>query len=95
MIQWFIFDDHATDEDAHIIKKNIVKSDVFTSSCTQNSFNLRFPTCTSKNVIYQIECKRCNMQYVCQTNQQVSKLMNSHRFDGYLFCSSFIIKQKY
>ena len=62
--------------------KNIVKSDVFTSSRTQNSFNLRFSTdCTSQNVIYLIECKRCNMQYVGQTNQQVSKRMNSHRFD--------------
>ena len=62
--------------------KNIVKSDVCTSSRTQNSFNLRFSTdCTSQNVIYLIECKRCNMQYVGQTNQQVSKRMNSHRFD--------------
>ena len=25
--------------------------------------------------------KRCNKQYVGQTNQQVSKRMNSHRFD--------------
>ena len=34
-----------------------------------------------KNVIYLIECKRCNMQYFGQTNQQVSKCMNSQRFD--------------
>ena len=62
--------------------KNIVKSDVFTSNRTQNSFNLRFSIdCTSQNVIYLIECKRCNMQYVGQTNQHVSKRMNSHRFD--------------
>ena len=62
--------------------KNIIKTDVFTSSRTQNSFNLRFSTdCTSQNVIYLIECKRCKMQYVGQTNQQVSKRMNSHRFD--------------
>ena len=62
--------------------KNIIKTDVFTSTCTQNSFNLRFSTdCTSQNVIYLIECKRCNKQYVGQTNQQVSKRMNSHRFD--------------
>ena len=62
--------------------KNYIKTDVFTSSRTQNSFNLRFSTdCTSQNVIYLIECKRCKMQYVGQTNQQVSKRMNSHRFD--------------
>ena len=33
-----------------------------------------------QNVIYLIEFKRCNMQYIGQTNQQVSKRMNSHRF---------------
>ena len=38
-------------------------------------------SCTSQNVIYLIECKRCNMQYIGQTNQKVSKCMNSHRFD--------------
>ena len=43
---------------------------------------MRYSTsCTSQNVIYLIECKRCNMQYIGQTNQQVSKQMNSHRFD--------------
>ena len=62
--------------------KNIIHTDVFTSNCTPNTFNLRFSTdCTSQNVIYLIECKRCNMQYVGQTNQKVSKRMNSHRFD--------------
>ena len=43
---------------------------------------MRYSTsCTSQNVIYLIECKRCNLQYIGQTNQQVSKRMNSHRFD--------------
>ena len=42
---------------------------------------MRYSTsCTSQNVIYLIECKRCNIQYIGQTNQQVSKRMNSHRF---------------
>ena len=55
--------------------KNIIKTDVFTSSRTQDSFNLRFSTdCTSQNVIYLIECKRCKMQYVGQTNQQVQNV---------------------
>ena len=55
---------------------------------TQESFKIepkslsKYSTdCTSQNVIYLIECKRCNMQYIGQTNQQVSKRMNSHRFD--------------
>ena len=43
---------------------------------------MRYSTiCTSQNVIYLIECKCCNMQCICQTNQHVSKRMNSHRFD--------------
>ena len=62
--------------------KNIIKADVFTSNRTQESFKMRYSTdCTSQNVIYLIERKRCNMQYIGQTNQQVSKRMNSHRFD--------------
>ena len=62
--------------------KNIIKTDVFTSSSTQASFKMRFSTgCMSQNVIYLIECKHCNMQYIGQTNQQVSRCMNSHRFD--------------
>ena len=62
--------------------KNIIKTDVFTSRGTQASFKMRFSTsCTSQNVIYLVECKRCNMQYIGQTNQQVSRRMNSHRFD--------------
>ena len=40
-----------------------------------------FQQIVSQNVIYLIECKRCNVQYVGQTNQHVSKRMNSHRFD--------------
>lgn len=62
--------------------KNIIKTDVFTSTNTQAPFKMRYATsCTSQNVIYLIECKRCKMQYIGQTNQQVSKRMNSHRFD--------------
>ena len=50
---------------------------VFTSICTQNSFNLRFATdFTSQNVIYQIESKRCNEEYVGQTK---STLINSQK----------------
>ena len=48
----------------------------------KESFQMRYSTsCTSQNVKFLIECKRSNMQYIGQTNQQVSKRTNSHRFD--------------
>ena len=60
--------------------KNIIKAYVFTSNSTKTK--MRYSTdCMSQNVIYLIERKRCNMQYIGRTNQQVSKHMNSYRFD--------------
>ena len=62
--------------------QNIVVDDMFSSTNTNESFLLQNCTdCSTKNVIYLITCKRCQMQYVGQTNQPVSKRMNSHRFD--------------
>jgi hypothetical protein len=62
--------------------KNINKGTQFTSHNTGETFNLRCnTTCKSDNVIYLITCTECNLQYVGQTSQQVSKRMNSHRFD--------------
>ena len=61
---------------------NIIEGDSFTSSQYNQSFNLQFNTdCSTSNVIYLITCKKCNMQYVGQTGQQVSRRMNNHRFD--------------
>jgi hypothetical protein len=60
----------------------IVETDKFESFSNSSIYRLKFNTdCTSNNVIYLISCKKCNMQYVGQTKQQVSKRMNSHRFD--------------
>ena len=43
----------------------IIKTDVFTSSSPQATFKMRYRTsCMSQSVIYLIECKRCNMQYI-------------------------------
>ena len=54
----------------------------FNSSVTGLSYDLRYDVdCTSRNVIYLITCKNCCKQYVGQTNQNVSRRMNSHRFD--------------
>ena len=39
--------------------------------------------------IYIITCKKCHKQYVGQTNQQVSKRMNSHRYDIRNYDESF------
>ena len=62
--------------------KSINESTEFTSSSTSEIFSLKNDfDCTSKNIIYLITCKRCNSQYVGQTHQKVSKIMNSHRFD--------------
>lgn len=61
---------------------NIVEDSTISSSFTGDQFDLRYNTdCTSKNVIYLITCKKCQVQYVGQTGQNVSKRMNSHRFD--------------
>jgi hypothetical protein len=61
---------------------NIIESDSFTSSQYHTEFKLNYNTdCASSDVIYLITCKRCNMQYVGQTSQKVSKRMNNHRFD--------------
>ena len=56
----------------------IVESDHFLSSQKCISFKLNYDTnCTTRNVIYLISCKKCDKQ----TSQQVSKRMNSHKFD--------------
>ena len=66
--------------------KNIIKTGVYTNNCTQEYFQMRYSTsCISQNVIYLTECKRYIMQYIGQTNQQLSKRMNSHRFDIYSY----------
>lgn len=61
---------------------NISETDCFYSSQNKKTYKLRCnATCKSSDVIYLITCKKCNKQYVGETSQQVSKRMNSHRFD--------------
>ena len=38
-------------------------------------------TCKSTNIIYMIQCRRCNQQYVGETEQALNERMNSHRAD--------------
>ncbi len=37
--------------------------------------------CKSANVIYCIECAKCNKQYIGETRQEFHKRMTSHRHD--------------
>lgn len=61
---------------------NINVGSTFTSHVTGEKYKLFCNSdCTSKNVIYLVTCKKCQMQYVGQTSQSVSRRMNSHRFD--------------
>ena len=73
--------------------KNIIKADVFTSNSTQKSFKIRYSTDSmSQNVIYLIECKRCNMQYISQTNQQVSKRMNTDLISILMMAKAMLLR---
>ena len=56
-------------------------SDTFTSSVTKKSYHIRqHLSCTSSKLVYLITCRKCNKQYVGQTEQSLRQRMNSHRF---------------
>ena len=38
-------------------------------------------TCKSKNLVYLISCRRCEVQYVGETEQALRLRMNEHRSD--------------
>ena len=62
--------------------KSIIEGTNFTSTNTNETFELRFSgTCASNDVIYLITFKKCKMQYVGQTHQLLSMRMNSHKFN--------------
>lgn len=52
------------------------------SNTTHSHFavNRRSYTCTDKNVIYMIQCKRCNIQYVGETTQKIKTRFMQHRY---------------
>ena len=61
---------------------SIVESNSFLSTTASASFSVRENfTCASSDVIYLITCKKCNIQYVGQTQQKCSQRMNKHKFD--------------
>ena len=40
--------------------------------------------CKTENIIYLLECAICGLQYIGETKQQLSKLLNGHRSDANL-----------
>ena len=36
-------------------------------------------TCNAKNVIYMVQCKRCNLQYIGETKRRLKDRFNEHR----------------
>ena len=36
-------------------------------------------TCNTKNVIYMVQCNRCNLQYIGETKQRLKDRFNEHR----------------
>ena len=55
-------------------------SKYFTSTKTKVTYTIRHSfSCTSKNIIYLITCKRCQKQYVGLTTKQLNFRINHHR----------------
>ena len=54
----------------------------FTSKTTREPYNINGSfDCSSSYVIYMIECRKCQMQYVGQTSTSISLRMTAHRCD--------------
>ena len=62
--------------------KHIKATDIFRSTVTGKSYTVTTPaTCKIKGVVYLIECKWCQMQYVGMTTRALYKRFGEHRFD--------------
>ena len=56
----------------------------FTSAATGKKFSARVSaTCKTSNIIYLIQCRKCKMQYVGETENPLHLRMNGHRSDYY------------
>ena len=62
---------------------SIVESNSFFSTAASASFSVGENdfTCASSDVVYLITCRKCNIQYVGQTQQKCSQRINKHKFD--------------
>ena len=60
----------------------LIQSDSFTSPCTGSTHKIRFEfKCTTRNLVYLIQCRRCGLQYVGETGNPLHTRMNGHRSD--------------
>ena len=56
----------------------LIQSDSFTSPCTGSTHKIRFEfKCTTRNLVYLIQCRRCGLQYVGETGNPLHTRMNS------------------
>ena len=61
---------------------SLMTTNRFTSHCTGKTYTLRSAaTCKSKDVVYLIQCKRCGLQYVGETEQALNERLNSDHSD--------------
>ena len=62
---------------------SLVTGPTFKSSVTGRTYQVRSPCgplgCQSRNVVYLITCKQCDVQYVGETSQMLRSRMNNHR----------------
>jgi len=55
-------------------------TDIFKSSSHNKQYKIQgHNTCTSENLIYQLECTQCQAQYIGLTTETLRKRMNNHR----------------
>ena len=60
----------------------LMSTDTFTSHYTGKIYSLRTAaTCKSRDVVYLLQCRRCGLQYVGETEQALNERLNSHRLD--------------
>ena len=54
----------------------------FRSSTTNQEFRVKATAdCRTKNVVYLIECARCSIQYIGETENALRAYLTGHRFD--------------
>jgi len=73
----------ATGRKCIICKHHLKQTDTFISTRTKQTFNIRdHLTCQSQNIIYLVDCRKCNdTQYVGETEQTLQKRFYKHRSD--------------
>ena len=62
----------------------LITSPEFTSNLTGKTYytkSLDSLDCSTKNVIYGIECTLCGILYVGETRQELGSRMSQHRYD--------------